>query len=421
MIPKFNDARDAFFTRRLGMFIHFGLYSIPAWHEQDLWRRDTKRSEYELLMHQFNPMNFNPDAWIDAAESAGMEFICITAKHHDGFCLFNTQYTEYNIMNTPYGKDLIKELADACARRGMKLGIYYSIPDWHHPNYPNQGRHHQMFGPRSTDEPDEKKYFEYAKNQVYELMTNYGPICQLFWDVNVNEWYEPEVNEQIRRLQPGILINDRGPGPGDFDTPERNVPDGKEFSKPTQGCSAFGRESWGYRADEDYYSDKYTLQSIDKMLAMGGTYLLNVGPKPDGTFPEENIASLKVIGDWYSSVRESFENTHPASFMVQDDYMGMMGNGTFIRDRIWATKNGNTLYIHLPEGAQSTGLILKPLHVMPSRVTLLNDGRELTAKVDVTPWHWQEPAMLRIQGIPVNEMQGTVMVLKLEFNSDVCE
>lgn len=419
MIPKFNDARDVFFERKLGMFIHWGLYCIPAWHEQILWRSDYKRADYEQLMHEFNPVKFDPDAWIDAAEAAGMEYIVFTTKHHDGFCMYDTKYTDYNIMNTPYGKDILKELADACARRGMNLGLYYSIPDWYHPNYPNEGRHHQMRGPRPTDEPDEKKYFEFVKNQIGELLTNYGPICQLFWDVNVNEWYEPEVNDWVRQLQPGIVINDRGPGPGDFDTPERYVPGGKEFRKPTQACTSFGRDSWSYRINEDYYSDRFLMASIDKILTMGGSYLLNVGPKPDGTFPEENLKSLKVIGEWYASVKEAFAGAIPASFCIDDDFMDM--NGGMIRDTLYTTRKGNTFYVHLPEGPQSTGLILKPLHHMPKRVTLLNNGQELPAEIAVTPWHWKEPPLLHIYDLPTNEMTHTVMVIKVEMGDDFCD
>ena len=125
------------FKRSYGLFIHWGLYAIPAWHEQDQWRRGIKRSEYEKLQMKFNPTKFDPDQWIDMAQNAGMSHICITSKHHDGFCLWDTKYTDYNVMNSPYGKDIIGQLANACAKRDFPLGIYYSIVDWHHPNYPN--------------------------------------------------------------------------------------------------------------------------------------------------------------------------------------------------------------------------------------------------------------------------------------------
>ena len=155
MIRRFGDQRDWFFEHRMGMFVHWGLYSIPAWHEQVLWRRGCRRSEYEALQHRFNPNGYDPDRWLDLMEMCGMDFLVFTAKHHDGFCMYDTRYTDYNVMNTPYGKDVLAMLANACARRNIKLGIYYSLPDWHHPNYPNLGRHHELWGPGIGDEPDE--------------------------------------------------------------------------------------------------------------------------------------------------------------------------------------------------------------------------------------------------------------------------
>lgn len=420
MRTKFNDRRDWFFDKRFGMFIHWGLYSIPAWHEQILWRGNMSRKKYEQLIHKFNPVQFDPDVWLDQFEKAGVEFICITTKHHDGFCLFDTEYTDYNIMNTPYKKDIIAMLADACQRRGIPLGLYYSIPDWHHHNYPNQGRHHEMFGPRAGDAPDQEKYLEYAKNQIHELCTNYGEIHQIFWDVNVLEWEEAEVNEMIRSLQPAAIINDRGPSKGDFKTPERHVPDGKEFNSPTMAVQSMGRESWGYKKDEDYYSHKYLMQSIDKVMAMGGNYMLNVGPKSDGTIAEEDLKGLNKIGKWYNTIKESFTNTVPASTMVDRDEM-MMGGKTVIRDEVFLTRKGNIIYVHLPRDPQSTAVILKPLDIMPEKVTLLNTGQVLEAAVDVTPWHWREKPYLRIRNLPVNKLSDTVMVIKLEFDESVNE
>ena len=422
MIPRFNDGRDWFFEKRFGMFVHFGLYAIPAWHEQILWRGKMRRKDYEQLIHQFNPTKFDPDAWLDLMEKAGMEYICFTTKHHDGFCLWDTKYTDYNVMNTPYGKDILGMLAEACHRRGVPLGLYYSIPDWHHPNYPNLGRHHEMFGPRAGDEPDLQKYLEYVKNQVRELCTNYGEIHQFFWDVNVLEWHDLTVNEMIRSLQPNAVISDRGPDEGDFSTPERHVPEGREFSRPTMAVQSLGRESWGYKEDEDYYSYKYLMQSIDKVLAMGGNYQLNVGPKPDGTIAEEDVRALEAIGKWYSTVKEAFVGTVPASWLVEKDEI-VMGDGqkTILRDEFLVTRKGNTLYIHLYRDPQSTAIVLKPLDIMPKKAILLNNQQELEARVDVTPWHWREKPYLRIRNLPVNELSDTVMIVKLEFDESINE
>ncbi|TVY10055.1 alpha-L-fucosidase [Paenibacillus cremeus] len=422
MIPRFKDARDVFFERRFGLFVHWGLYAIPAWHEQILWRGKTKRKDYEQLIHQFNPEQFDPDEWLDMAEQAGMQYICFTTKHHDGFCMWNTKYTDYNVMNSAYGKDILGMLAEACARRNFPLSLYYSCPDWHHPNYPNQGRHHEMFGPRPGDEPDIDLYYAFVRNQIRELCTNYGPIYQLFWDVNVAEHYDPSLNEMVRELQPGILINDRGPGKGDYSTPERHVPEGGAFKTPTEACQALGRESWGYKTDEDYYSHKFIMQSMDKIMAMGGNYLLNVGPMPNGKIAPENQEALGRIGTWYHSVKEAFLNTVPASDMVFRDEIVMEGSARrMVRDEVLLTRNGNTLYVHLYKDTQSNSIVLKPLDILPRRATLLNDGRTLEASVDHIPWAWREKPYLRIRHLPVNELTDTVMVLKLEFDESVCE
>jgi alpha-L-fucosidase len=422
MIQKFNDKRDIFFERRFGLFVHWGLYAIPSWHEQILWRGTIKRKEYEQLIHQFNPVQFDPDAWIDMAQEAGMQYLCFTTKHHDGFCMWDTKHSTYNVMNTPYGKDVLGMLAEACQRRNFPLSLYYSCPDWHHPNYPNQGRHHEMFGPRSADEPDIEKYYEYVKKQLQELMANYGPIYQLFWDVNVAEHVDPSINDWVRTLQPGILINDRGPGKGDYSTPERHVPDGGSFSKPTEACQALGRESWGFRTDEDYYSNKFVMQSVDKILAMGGNYLLNVGPKPDGTIAEENIAALKKIGTWYKSVREAFDGTIPASDMINKDEMKTAGSNVIIeRDSALLTRKGNTIYVHLYRDPQSNSILLKPLDVLPRKATLLNNQQELEFSVDLMPCFWKERPYLRIRNLPVNELTDSVMVIKLEFDESACD
>lgn len=419
---KFDDERDIFFKRRFGMFLHWGLYSLPAWHEQVLWRKNIKRKDYEKLIDVFDPRLFDPDAWIDLMEAAGMQYLCFTSKHHDGFCMWDTKYTNYNIMNTPYKKDVLRMLSRACEKRGIPLSIYYSCPDWHHPEYPNRGRHHEMFGARSGEGQDIKKYYEFVKQQVTELCTNYGRIYQFFWDVNVAEYHDPELNEMIRNLQPGILINDRGPSKGDYNTPERHVPDGAVFKEPVEACQALGRESWGYRKDEDYYSTKHIMQSIDKILAMGGNYLLNVGPKADGTIAGEYTDALKVIGNWYKSVKEAFDDTYAVPDMFwEDSYDGISGGEKHVRDRFLTTKKGNTIYIHLYNDIQSSGLILRPFDILPDSAILLNNGQKIDFTVDITPWHFREKPYLRLRNIPVNDFSGEVMIIKLEFSDALNE
>ncbi|MBT7164820.1 MAG: glycoside hydrolase, partial [Victivallales bacterium] len=309
-MQRFNDGRDWFFEKRFGLFVHWGLYAVPAWHEQIQWRRTMAKADYVKLVDQFNPTAFDPDQWLDVVEAAGMEYICFTTKHHDGFCMWDTAHTDYNIMHTPYGHDVLAMLAEACHRRGIRLCLYYSCPDWHQPNAINFGGDHQLKEPNPGDQPDLLKYVAFVKSQITELCTNYGQVSAFFWDIPP-KIHIPELNAALRELQPGIMINDRGFGPGDYSTPERRVPDGKAFTKPTEACQSVGRQSWGWREDEDYYSDLLLMQSLDNILAMGGNYLLNVGPKPDGTLPAESVRILGRTGDWFGRVREAFYGAEP--------------------------------------------------------------------------------------------------------------
>lgn len=183
MIERFGDGRDWFFDRPYGLFVHWGLYAIPAWHEQLQWRGPVPRNDYAKLCEQFDPVRFDPDAWLDLAEEAGMEYLCFTTKHHDGFCLWDTKQTDFNVMHTPHGRDVLGRVADACHRRRMPLCLYYSVVDWHHRNYPNQGRHHELPGPLPGDEPDLERYMAFLVEQVRELCTQYGEIHGFWWDM----------------------------------------------------------------------------------------------------------------------------------------------------------------------------------------------------------------------------------------------
>lgn len=410
--------------RRFGMFIHWGLYSISGWHEQIQGRLSIPRKEYEKLALEFNPINFDPDKWVDLAESAGMKYICFTTKHHDGFCMWDTKYTDFNIMNTPYNKDVLHMLAESCHRRDMGLSLYYSNPDWHHPNAYNFKSSHQI-NPYPEDEPNQEKYLEYVKNQVEELCTNYGKILSFFWDIPP-KIHEPSLNDLIRKLQPGIMINDRGYDEGDYSTPERKVPDGQRFSKPTEACQSVGKQSWGYRNNEDYFSNKYLMASMDKVFCMGGNYLLNLGPKADGTIASQAKNMLGQIGNWYNRVKESFIGTESAS-VVTDLISELVRKNDFL-----LTRNGNALYVHFYKDPQSTGITLNPISVLPTSAIVLNTGNMLKTSLDVMPElctidgfnssgqdiqespHPQK--YLHISGIPANELAQEVIILKLVFD-----
>jgi alpha-L-fucosidase len=407
LAPRFGDGRDWWFQRRFGLFIHWGLYAIHGWHEQEQWRARVPRAEYVKLARQWNPVRFNPDKWLDLAEETGMKYLCFTTKHHDGFCLWATKQTDYNTMNTPYGRDVLRMLADACHRRRFPLCLYYSIADWHHPHYPNQGRHHEL-PPQPGDQPDFAKYLEFLKAQVRELCTEYGEIHGFWWDMNVEQHRDPSINQLIRQLQPNAVINNRGFDEGDFGTPERDyekdVDAPLSFEKRTEACQSVGMESWGYRKDEDFYSDRHLLRSIDKYLARDANYLLNVGPRADGTIAPEYTAILRRIGRWYHAVNESLENVEPASHLTANR-------------NVLLTRKGHTLYVHLHTDPVGDVVKLKPLALAPRRATLLNTGKPVEWSLDFVPSeHVEQGRYLRLRRLPVNQLANTVLVVKLEFD-----
>ena len=408
VVPRFGDGRDWFFERRYGMFVHWGLYSIPGWHEQHQWRGRVAREEYVKLADQWNPKKFNPEEWLDLMEEAGMQYITITTKHHDGFCLWDSQQTRFNTMNTPYGKDVIGLLSDACHKRKMPLCLYYSIADWNQPNYPNEGRHHEL-APQPQDSPDWERYMAFLKEQVRELCSNYGEIHGFWWDMNVPLHQDPSVNAMIRKLQPKAVINNRGFDEGDFGTPERDydsaASEAKAFTNRVEACQSVGMESWGYKKDEDYYSDRHLISSIDRYLARDANYLLNVGPTGEGVIPPQAVAILKRIGKWKKSVDESFRQ-------VETDIELVTAPGVLI------TKRDQTIYVHLNRVPVGNGLKLKPINLLPVKATLLNTGQTVDCVVNLCPSdHASQQPYLRIRNLPATELANTVMVVKLEFDS----
>ena len=407
-MPYFGDGRDWFLEKRFGLFIHWGIYSIPGWHEQHQWRRAMPRRDYEKLADEFNPVRFDPDQWLDIAEAAGMQYVTFTSKHVDGFCMWHTRQHDYNIAHTPYGKDVLKLLADACHRRGVPLCLYYSLCDMHHPNYPNSGRSYELAKPDRDDDPDFDKYLECVRRQLQELCTEYGEIHGLWWDANVVGFGHPSFNDMIRSLQPNAVLNDRGPDKGDFDTTERDYRpadhESRALSRPMEACQSLGRESWGYRVGEDYYTVKYMIQSIDKMLAKGANYLLNTGPMPDGTIADTDQRMLREIGNWYSRVREAFDHTVPASKLTANP-------------EVLLTQRDNTVYVHLVREPTTTAVVLNPIDKLPATATLLNNGARIDTRIDRLPRFCRdEKEYLRLPCLPVAEFDESVMVIKLEFD-----
>ena len=415
-MEPFGDARDWFLGRRFGLFVHWGLYAIPAWHEQLQWRAEVPRAEYARLLQEFNPTRFDPDRWLDLAERTGMRYICLTTKHHDGFCLWDTAQTNFNVMRTPFGRDVVAMLAEVCHRRSFPLGLYYSVVDWRHPHYPHQGRSHELAAPEPGDEPDFARYREFLVAQVRELCTQYGQLHAFWWDMNVTGVVDRDINNLIRTLQPTAVINNRGFDDGDFGTPERDYEDATQqvlaFPRRSEACQSVGRESWGYKLDEDYYSHRHLIASIDRALARGGNYLLNVGPMADGAVPTEAERILDTIGNWYGRVSESLLDVEPASQLTENR-------------EVLLTRRGQTLYVHLNRPPTMRRVLLKPIRQAPRSAVLLNTGEPVEWSLADLPTlrmgsHGEHIAgrqeYLRLRDLPVDQHAGTVLVVKLEFD-----
>ncbi len=390
-----------FKDKKFGMFVHWGLYSIPAVHEQYWQRWNIERDEYVKLADEFNPIGFDPEKWLNLAQEAGMEYLVFTAKHHDGFCLWDTKQTDFNVMNAPYGKDVLKMLADECHKRDFPLVVYYSVVDWYQPTYPNIGRHHEIV----TDpaQHDMAKYVDFVKEQIREICTNYGTIHGIWWDMNVPEYKDQSVHELIRELQPLAVINNRGFGNGDFSTPERDFdpeaanPHGGNHSL-VEACQSVGVNSWGYRKEEDYFSSNYLMRCIDEWLTDSANYLLNIGPDAKGNIPKQSKNILQNIGKWMRAIRPSFDGKLMSRLIADHKVI----------------KDGKTLYIHCSELTSST-LKLKPITNEPEQVILLNNGEKLDWTFEPIVYEKDSgEKYLRIRNIPIDKLHGPA-VIKLVF------
>jgi alpha-L-fucosidase len=307
---------------RFGMFIHWGLYALPARHEWVKNRERMTNEQYQKYFDNFNPDLYNPKDWARMAKDAGMKYVVLTAKHHEGFCLFDSKFTDYKSTNTPYGKDLIKEYVEAFRAEGLKVGFYYSLIDWHHPDYTIDSRHPQRQDDDAMYEKlnkgrDMNKYREYMKNQVRELLTNYGEISIIWFDFSFPgkngkgraDWDSENLLKLARSLQPGIIVDDRldlkdVEGGWDFTTPEQyKVEKWPEYNGkkiPWETCQTFSG-SWGYYRDEtSWKSPEQLLELLIESVSKGGNLLLNVGPTARGTFDNRAQDRLWAMGDWMS-------------------------------------------------------------------------------------------------------------------------
>ncbi|MCK9222827.1 MAG: alpha-L-fucosidase [Limnochordia bacterium] len=420
-MAKAQERMQWFNEARFGMFIHWGLYAIPARGE---WVRSNERipkEDYQPFFHEFNPTEYDPKQWAKLAKEAGQKYVVMTAKHHDGFCLFDSKLTDFKATNTPAGRDLIKEYVDAFRDEGLKVGFYYSVIDWYHDDYPAFGdRHHPMrdnpaFRDRSRDF---SRYLEYMHGQVRELLTNYGKIDIMWFDFSYDNmsgetWEATKLVEMCRLLQPDLIIDNRlggnikatkpEPYAGDFASPEQIIPpqgirNEKGEPIPWEACVTLNNH-WGYCArDRDYKSAKQVVRGLVECVSKNGNLLLNVGPNARGLIPSESEEILREVGKWMARNGESIYGCGMAD-LVKPEW------GRY-------TQKGNKLYAHVLD--RPIGPIpLAGLNGRIKRARLLADGSELRVG---TPWNavdFPDYAFINLGAANLPDEIDTVIELEL--------
>jgi alpha-L-fucosidase len=359
---------------KFGMFIHWGVYAVIGRHEWIRHQAQIPQAEYDRYARRFNPVRFNADEWVRLAKDAGARYIVITSKHHDGFSIYRSRVSDYDMEITPYKGDPLKDLAAASKRHGIRLGFYHSIMDWHHPDY--RPRRAWEYPDNYKEGGDNNRYIDFMKEQLRELLTGYGDVAVIWFD---GEWEhtlanakrDDEIYDFIRSLQPNTLINDRlyerKPGNrADFGTPEQFVPatglkspDGKPVL--WEACVTINQDSWGYNKYETVFkTERDLIRMLVEVVSKGGNLLLNVGPRPDGTIQEEFVARLNAIGRWLRVNGESIYETTASPF----ERMSFFGR---------ATAKGRTLYLHVFQWPQDGRLRVAGLKNLVHRARLLAD------------------------------------------------
>lgn len=353
---------------RFGMFIHWGPVSLNGTEISWSRGREISIEKYDSLYLRFKPEKFNADEWVSIAKAAGMKYIVLTTKHHDGFCLWETAYTDYNIMHTPFKRDIVKELSEACKKQEIAFGTYYSTCDWHHPDFPLTGQGGRIRKERSNLD----RYTSYLKNQSAELILNYGPLLVMWYDVpqEFDSVRGQDVIDYVKDVQPGILVNNRTGAKGDLDTPEQRL---GEFNheRPWETCMTIGRQ-WAWKPDDEVKSLEQCLHNLIRTAGGDGNLLLNVGPRPDGLIEQEQAERLKEMGAWLDTYGESVYGTRGGPFLPTD----------------WgvSTRKENKCYLHLLNWSQRSpkltlpdiGVRLKGCRIMDgNRLSFIQENNEI--------------------------------------------
>jgi alpha-L-fucosidase len=372
---------------RFGMFIHWGLYSVLGRHEWVMENEGIPVTEYEPLARRFNPKPNAARAWAKLARQAGQKYMVMTTKHHEGFCQWDTKLTDYCAAKQGPGRDLVREYVEAARAEGLRVGFYYSLMDWHHPD-----------GARcATDGVARQRFVEYTHGLIRELMTNYGKIDVLWYDVrwplNADQWQSEKMNKMVFELQPDIIVNNRNGLPGDFATPEQRIEAAK--SGAWESCMTLN-DSWGYqRSDDNWKSSRTIIRNLITCMRDEGNYLLNIGPRADGSIPEESVRVLTDVGQWLARNGESIYPTETCQ-VRRNNYASF-------------TRKGNTLYVHVHYWPGEV-VAFSGLQTSVKSARLLATGQKVKFE--------QDPFRVRFTGLPAEPPDHPVTTFAVECEAE---
>lgn len=373
---------------KFGMFIHFGAYSQYGRHEWAMETQAIPLEEYKQFATEFKPKPGSARTWAKLAKAAGMKYMVMTTKHHEGFCNWDTKLTDYCATKQGPGRDLVKEYVEAARAEGLRVGFYYSLMDWHHPD-----------GARcAQDEQARKRFVAYTHGLIRELLTNYGKIDILWYDVSwpldAAGWESEKMNEMVFELQPDIIVNNRNKLPGDFSTPEQKIV-AETGGRAWESCMTLN-DSWGYqRADDNWKSARTVIRNLISCVHDGGNYLLNIGPRGDGSVPEESVRILTEVGKWIDSNGETIYKSELCD-PRRSNYASF-------------TRIGNTLYMHVhfwPGG----DVAISGLRVKVKSARFHKGGQELKVS--------QDPYRVHITGLPMEAPDIPVTTIAIECDGE---
>ncbi len=387
---------------KFGMFIHWGLYSVIGQHEWAMEVEGVPIPQYEILAKHFKPKPNAARDWARLAKAAGQRYMVMTTKHHEGFCNFDTKLTDYNAVQQGPGRDLVREYVEAARAEGLRVGFYYSLMDWHHPD-----------GARcKTDEAARQRFVAYTHGLIRELMTNYGKIDILWYDVDwpltPEQWESEKMNEMVFQLQPGIIVNNRNGLPGDFSTPEQHIKP-SEAGRAWETCMTLN-DSWGFnRYDNAWKTPEVIVDNLATVAKGGGNYLLNIGPEPDGSVPPASVEILETVGQWLDTNGQAFYGTDrcAADFNINANYT-RRGNTLYIHQHFWPghTPAADWLSFYQPEAVIALGG-LKP-RVLSAKVLKTGQSLKFT----------QDEFRLRLTGLPIDPPDSPATVIEVQCDGE---